>query len=590
MPHVDGDRRWLEILLPIATVLAVVGTSMSVSATVTEPDGTPVPQPLSEDLRPYPGNTNTEGNMSLQALFTFMREPWAADWQVAAAADPQVFSPLCGFTGRLLMRGGGCAVNFGWYNVVEGQDLSTRNPDGTLANPPPIFPLLTTADYVDANGNEIEAFYPRVPEGQTCTDPPVCPGVADWAPLVGVELANIRSDPNYLGGLIGFAVQANPNSICTQDKYSQPDLNVLSVYNGQPWISAIVYVSQSMPNSFYIAFEDLPVAPDDFALPTQEGYVNDGDFNDFVYLVSGVTCEGGGTPCSTGSQGACGFGLLECQPGGGTKCEPQFPASEEVCDNIDNDCDGEIDEGDLCDYGECFRGVCVGSCSTGEFPCPGGLTCDADGKCVDLACEDVSCGNSQVCIGGQCVGGCEGVQCPLGQSCQMGRCVDACAQRTCPAGQVCEGGICVENCSCRVCPPNWTCDSASGSCVVVGCEGASCGFGEVCIGGDCFGACEGVTCPGGAGCTINAQGQGECGTPVSGYTPDTSLSPNNSPYSIPAVDWTPPSGSGGGTGSPTPPGSNRGGCGCRAAGSGRHPAALALLLLSAAAAMRRRRG
>jgi len=586
MPHVKALFRHLGILrLPALTVLGVLASASTASALVTEPDGQVVPKPLSEDLRPYAGNTNTEGNMSLQALFAFMGEPWATDWQPAAAADPQVFSPLCGFSGRLLMRGGGCAVNFGWYNVVEGQDFSARYPDGTLKAPPPIFPLLTTADY-----GGVEAFYPRVPEGQTCADPPTCTGVPDWAPLVGVPLTDIRNDPNYLGGKIGFAVQANPASVCTQDKYSQHFMNVTSTYGGAPWISAIVYVSQSMPNSFYIAFEDLPVAPDNFALQTPEGYANDGDFNDFVYLVTGVTCEGGGTPCSTGSEGACGFGLLECQPGGGTLCVPQFQNSVEVCDNIDNDCNGKIDDGDLCDLGECFQGVCVGSCSTGEFPCPAGLTCNAEGKCVDLLCEGVECGNSQVCISGQCVGGCEGVRCPLGQACQMGRCVDACANKACPAGQVCEGGICVENCACRVCPPDWTCDGTTGNCVVSGCEGMACGFGQVCIGGECFDACDGVTCPGGAGCTINAAGRAECGTPVSGFIPDTSLNPNTDPYAIPAVDWTPPSSSGGGLNDPRlQAGATDSGCGCRAAGSKSQGGAFGLLLLALAPLVRRRR-
>ena len=34
-------------------------------------------------------------------------------------------------------------------------------------------------------------------------------------------------------------------------------------------------------------------------------YKNDGDFNDFVFFITGLTCEGGGEPCDTGLKGAC---------------------------------------------------------------------------------------------------------------------------------------------------------------------------------------------------------------------------------------------------------------------------------------------
>ena len=111
-------------------------------------------------------------------------------------------------------------------------------------------------------------------------------------------------------------------------------------------------------------------------------------------------------PCLGGAEGACGFGLTECQPDGSVVCVPQLQASAEVCDNIDNDCDGLVDNGEgLCPVGEvCDKGICKPYCSPTEFPCASMLICDNDtGLCIDPACLEVDCNPGEVCLGGQCV-------------------------------------------------------------------------------------------------------------------------------------------------------------------------------------------
>ena len=72
--------------------------------------------------------------------------------------------------------------------------------------------------------------------------------------------------------------------------------------NGQPWVTSIIYQSTVDPEGFYIAFEDLPMSTADWKVTGVPGNMgtNDGDFNDFVFYISGIGCQGGGMPCDTG--------------------------------------------------------------------------------------------------------------------------------------------------------------------------------------------------------------------------------------------------------------------------------------------------
>jgi Notch-like protein len=94
------------------------------------------------------------------------------------------------------------------------------------------------------------------------------------------------------------------------------------------------------------------------------------------------------TDCATvNAFGACG-GQRGCAPGGLTPCDAQVPSAE-ICDGVDNDCDGETDN-------------ILNGCGTV------GACCIADGGCAQVA--ELSCLNS----GGQFLGfgiGCSGVSC-----------------------------------------------------------------------------------------------------------------------------------------------------------------------------------
>lgn len=81
----------------------------------------------------------------------------------------------------------------------------------------------------------------------------------------------------------------------------------------------------------------------------------------------------GGASCETGDLGVCAAGVMTCVDGG-LRCEPETPASVEQCaTGLDEDCDGEADEG----CGECAHSVC----QTGPSLDP---NCD---PCVQEVCD-----------------------------------------------------------------------------------------------------------------------------------------------------------------------------------------------------------
>ncbi len=206
----------------------------------------------------------------------------------------------------------------------------------------------------------------------------------------------------------------------------------------------------------------------------------------------------GQVPCSKKNEfGECpGFG--ECVGGVIVGCDARDPAPE-VCNGLDDDCNGATDDAICYDGNPCTQDGCdVGSGACVFTPIAG--PCD-DGNLCTL---------SDHCENGQCVGGSPKV-CDDGNPCTddvcdsgTGECKSLNNSKPCEDGNKCTindrclNGICGsgtwKDCNDdNPCTLNEKCDPATGNCVFTSNEGAPCDDqnvctkGELCSGGKCLG-------------------------------------------------------------------------------------------------------
>ena len=190
-----------------------------------------------------------------------------------------------------------------------------------------------------------------------------------------------------------------------------------------------------------------------------------------------------GTECRPGTSVACGKDKGECKPGTRTcgedgrygPCTGPVLPKDELCNGLDDNCDGAADEGLSC-------GVSCEECTTK------GRTC-VQGGCGE------ACVNSHYKEGDQCL-----PKKGLGTTCSENR--------------VCESGFCVDGscCSTSACTtPQGQCIAATGTCATGTCQYAP--------------LPNTTACDDGKACTLNdkCDGSGKCasGTPMPCTTPPT---------------------------------------------------------------------
>jgi hypothetical protein len=213
---------------------------------------------------------------------------------------------------------------------------------------------------------------------------------------------------------------------------------------------------------------------------------------------NGLTDElQGKFPCTKSNEfGSC-TGSGDCISGGVANCDARTPAKEQ-CNGIDDNCDGQTDEGlcydgnpctkDLCDSGS---GQCVfepyqGPCDDLN-PCTVNDHCDVTGQCVaggTKNCDDLNPCTDDGCDAGS--GGC--IHLNNTSPCDDG---NFCTQNDSCQSSICRGGATKDCMDDNVCTMNERCNPANGACISdpnngIPCDdGNGCTINDTCSGGSC---------------------------------------------------------------------------------------------------------
>jgi len=181
----------------------------------------------------------------------------------------------------------------------------------------------------------------------------------------------------------------------------------------------------------------------------------DGTANENCGCTNGATkpCGNATSPCIQGTQ-TCAGGVW------GTVCANAKGPTTENCDNIDDNCNGTIDDGAVCSGGtRCVQGQCV--------------ECTAASECPRVDCKTPSC----------VLGKCQQTNAARGTACGNNVCDGNGACVACNVPNDCLGKVKSDLCNTALCSSTGVCSSQLNN-------GASCGTGARCdTSGQCVASC-----------------------------------------------------------------------------------------------------
>ena len=167
-----------------------------------------------------------------------------------------------------------------------------------------------------------------------------------------------------------------------------------------------------------------------------------GETDEFTQFLGYVDKDGDGygigaevTVCSNGGQGFAPQ-VGDCNDANGAI----HPGAAEICDGIDNNCNGEIDN-DTCDDGDgCTKDSCAGASKLCVHIAKAATACDDGNQCTQDFCQSPGGACAHAIVAGTCaLSGCTSGVCDATGSCQVttfpdGTACDECGEQVCGAG------------------------------------------------------------------------------------------------------------------------------------------------------------